>query len=92
MAGAAGKGLMGWELSAYLQRILSAQVAYDVAIKTSLQPAPSLSARLGAAVLLNPAVRQPHCHAIEQASRRWLGCRRDAEGAVISVCAPGLDS
>ena len=39
-------------------------------------------ARLGA-VLLNPAVRQPHYHAIEQTSRRWRRGRRDAEGAVV---------
>ena len=40
-------------------------------------------------MLLNPAVRPPHCRAIEQCSPRRRRGRRDAEGAVISVRAPG---
>ena len=42
-----------------------------------------------AAVLLNPAVRQPHCHAIEQWSQRRRRSRCDAEGAVILFARRG---
>jgi threonine dehydratase len=42
----------------YLRRILTARV-YDVAVETSLDPAPLLSARLGATVLLKREDTQP---------------------------------
>ncbi len=42
----------------YLQKILTARV-YDVAIETSLEPAPRLSERLGNAVLLKREDQQP---------------------------------
>ncbi len=42
----------------YLQKILTAQV-YDVAVETSLDPLPVLSARLGASVLLKREDEQP---------------------------------
>ena len=46
------------DLADYLQRILTARV-YDVAIETALDPAPSLSARLGNQVLLKREDTQP---------------------------------
>ncbi len=46
------------DLGVYLQRILTAQV-YDVAIESALDPAPSLSARLGNAVWLKREDTQP---------------------------------
>ena len=42
----------------YLQRILAARV-YDVAVETPLEPAPQLSARTGARVLLKREDLQP---------------------------------
>ena len=42
----------------YLERILKARV-YDVAVETPLEPAPSLSARLGNRVLLKREDMQP---------------------------------
>ena len=42
----------------YLRRILTARV-YDVAIETPLEPAPNLSRRLGARVLLKREDTQP---------------------------------
>ena len=46
------------ELSAYLQKILNARV-YDVAVETALDPARSLSRRLGNHVLLKREDQQP---------------------------------
>ena len=45
-------------LSGYLQKILTARV-YDVAIETALEPARSLSKRLGNQVLLKREDTQP---------------------------------
>lgn len=46
------------DLSAYLQKILTARV-YDVAVETGLEPAPGLSRRLGNHVLLKREDQQP---------------------------------
>ena len=45
-------------MAEYLERILKAQV-YDLAIETSLDPAPRLSARLGNQILLKREDMQP---------------------------------
>ena len=45
-------------MAEYLERILKAQV-YDLAIETSLDPAPRLSARLGNQILLKREDLQP---------------------------------
>ncbi|MEY4753931.1 MAG: threonine ammonia-lyase, biosynthetic [Pseudomonadota bacterium] len=52
------KGLPPAQLSGYLQRILNARV-YDVAHETELEPARTLSARLGNQVLLKREDNQP---------------------------------
>ena len=57
-ARAAPEGRPALSLANYLQKILTARV-YDVAVETSLETAPALSARVGSTVLLKREDTQP---------------------------------